>query len=63
MDLSRLNIAGDWHNDTRTLEKFSRDMSAYRILPALVVEPKSEEDVAKTVLFTRNEGLSIVESF
>jgi FAD/FMN-containing dehydrogenase len=60
MDLSRLNIAGDWHNDTRTLEKFSRDMSAYRILPALVVEPKSEEDVVKTVLFTRNEGLSIV---
>jgi FAD/FMN-containing dehydrogenase len=60
MDLSKLNITGDWHNDTRTLEKFSRDMSAYRILPALVVEPKSEEDVVKTVLFTRNEGLSIV---
>ena len=35
MDLSRLNIAGDWHNDAATLEKFSRDMSAYRILPAL----------------------------
>jgi glycolate oxidase len=60
MDLSRLNISGDWHNDALTLEKFSRDMSAYRISPALVVEPKSEEDVIKTVRFARNEGLSIV---
>ena len=60
MDLSGLHITGDWHNDTHTLEKFSRDMSAYRILPALVVEPKTEEDVIKTVRFTRNEGLSIV---
>ncbi len=60
MDLSRLNISGDWHNDTGTLEKFSRDMSAYRILPALVVEPQNEEDVRNTIQFTRNEGLSIV---
>jgi FAD/FMN-containing dehydrogenase len=60
MDLSRLNISGDCHSDGATLEKFSRDMSAYRILPALVVEPKTEEDVIKTVQFTRNEGLSIV---
>jgi glycolate oxidase len=60
MDLSRLNISGDCHNDAATLEKFSRDMSAYRILPALVVEPKTEEDVIKTVQFTKNEGLSIV---
>ena len=60
MDLSLLNITGDYHTDTKTLEKFSRDMSAYRIVPALVVEPKTEEDVIKTVEFTRNEGLSIV---
>ncbi|MFC1882074.1 FAD-binding oxidoreductase [Thermodesulfobacteriota bacterium] len=60
MDLSRLNISGDCHYDAATLEKFSRDMSAYRILPALVVEPKNEEDVLNTVRFTRNEGLSIV---
>jgi FAD/FMN-containing dehydrogenase len=60
MDLSQLNISGDWHNDAATLEKFSRDMSAYRILPALVVEPKNEEDVLNTVLFAKNEGLGIV---
>jgi len=60
MDLSQLNITGGWHSDPATLEKFSRDMSAYRILPALVVEPKTEEDVCKTVTFARNEGLGIV---
>ena len=60
MDLSLLDIAGEWHNDPDTLEKFSRDMSAYRILPALVVEPITEEDVIKTVQFARKEGLSIV---
>ncbi len=57
MNLSRLNISGGLHNDTGTLEKFSRDMSAYRILPALVVEPKNEQDVLKTLKFTKNEGL------
>jgi glycolate oxidase len=60
MDLSQLNITGGWHNDPATLEKFSRDMSAYRILPALVVEPENEEDVLKTVTFAKNEGLGIV---
>jgi glycolate oxidase len=60
MDPSQLKITGGWHNDAATLEKFSRDMSAYRILPALVVEPENEEDVLKTVMFARNEGLGIV---
>jgi FAD/FMN-containing dehydrogenase len=60
MDPSQLNITGDWHNDSKTLEKFSRDMSAYRIVPDLVVEPKTEDDVLKTVAFAKNEGLSIV---
>ncbi len=60
MKLDNLNISGDWHTDSNTLEKFSRDMSIYRILPALVVEPKNEEDVLSTLQFARNEGLSIV---
>ena len=60
MDLSKLQIAGDWHNDAKTLDKFSHDMSAYRILPTLVVEPKTEEDVLNTVRFARDESLSIV---
>jgi FAD/FMN-containing dehydrogenase len=60
MNPDNLNISGDWHVDTATLEKFSRDMSLYRILPAMVVEPKNEEDVLSTLQFARNEGLSIV---
>ena len=60
MDLSQLNISGDCHSDAATLEKFSRDMSAYRIVPDLVVAPGTEDDVCKTVTFAKNEGLSIV---
>jgi glycolate oxidase len=60
MNLNSLNISGDWHDDVDTLEKFSRDMSMYRIVPALVVEPQNEEDVVSTLRFARNEGLSIV---
>ena len=60
MNLDNLNISGDWNADLATLEKFSRDMSAYRILPALVVEPKNEEDVLRTLRFAHNEGFSIV---
>jgi glycolate oxidase len=60
MDLDNLNISGDWHVDAGTLDKFSRDMSMYRIVPALVVEPKDEEDILSTLQFARNEGLSIV---
>ncbi len=60
MNPDSLNISGDWHRDPVVLEKFSRDMSAYRIVPALVVEPKNEEDVLRTLQFARTEGLSIV---
>lgn len=60
MNLNNLKISGDRYTDAGTLEKFSRDMSIYRILPALVVEPKNEADVLSTLQFARNEGLSIV---
>ncbi len=63
MRLDNLNISGDRHTDSNTLDKFSRDMSIYRILPALVVEPKNEEDVLSTLQFARNEGLSTSSSF
>jgi len=36
-----LDISGQWYTDPVVLDRFSRDMSAYRILPALVVEPKN----------------------
>ena len=60
MNINNLEISGDLHTDVDTLERFSRDMSIYRIVPALVVEPKNEEDVLNTLRFAHNEGLSIV---
>lgn len=60
MDVSQLKIRGQCRQDEATLDKFSRDMSAYRIRPALVVEPRDEEDVIETLTFARNEGLGIV---
>lgn len=60
MNPINLDISGDWHTDPVVLERFSRDMSAYRIVPALVVEPKNEEDILRTLRFAHNEGLGIV---
>jgi hypothetical protein len=60
MNPYNLDISGDWHADPAVLDKFSRDMSAYRILPALVVEPINEEELISTLQFARNEGLGIV---
>ena len=60
MNPYHLDISGDWHTEPKILDKFSRDMSAYRIVPALVVEPKNEEDILNTIRFARNEGISIV---
>jgi FAD/FMN-containing dehydrogenase len=60
MNPYNLDISGDWHTDPAVLDRFSRDMSAYRILPALVVEPKNDEDILRTLQFARNEGLGIV---
>ena len=60
MNSAALKIDGDVHSDPVILEKFSRDSSSYRILPKLVVEPKSETDIIKTLAFARNQGLNIV---
>jgi glycolate oxidase len=60
VNIDNLNISGEWHADAETREKFSRDMSYYHIVPALVVAPRNEEDVMRTLQFARNEGLGIV---
>ena len=60
MNLNNLAISGDLSTEPAVLEKFSRDMSAYRIVPALVVAPKNEEDILSILRFARNEGLGIV---
>jgi len=60
MNPDNLHIRGDLHTDSKVLDRFSRDMSAYRIVPTLVVEPRDESDVLRTIRFARDEGLSIV---
>ena len=60
MDYAALEIEGDVHSDPKLLEKFSKDASSYRILPKLIVEPKSETDIIKTLQFARDNGLNIV---
>lgn len=59
MNLSKLQISGDLHTDPQILEKFSKDASSYRILPTLVAEPKSEDDILAILHFAKNQGLSI----
>lgn len=60
MDVSQLVIDGDIHQDAEMLARFSRAMSDYRILPALVLEPKNEADIQKAVHFARSQGLGLV---
>jgi len=60
MEVSQLKIDGDCYQDKEMLAKFSRDMSDYRILPALVVAPRNEADIVKTLDFARSRGLGVV---
>ncbi len=55
-----LSISGDIHTDPSILEKFSKDASSYRILPRMVAEPKTEEDILRILQFAGNQGLNIV---
>jgi len=57
--MNPLIISGLTHSDPTTLEKFSQDASSYRIQPALIAEPRTEDDVIATVAFGRQAGLSI----
>ena len=55
-----LSISGDVHTDPSILEKFSKDASSYRILPKIVAEPKTEEDILRILKYAQEESLSIV---
>ena len=60
MDVTQLKIDGDCHQDKEMRAKFSRDMSDYHIEPALVVEPRNEADIVRTLAFARSRGLGVV---
>jgi FAD/FMN-containing dehydrogenase len=59
MNLKNLKIAGDTLTDRESLERFSKDASAYKIVPKIVIEPQAEADIQKVIVFARNEGLNI----
>lgn len=44
-------IKGEVKDDEKTLEKYSRDYSIFKVKPLVVVFPKDEEDIKKLVVF------------
>ncbi|WP_067826236.1 FAD-binding and (Fe-S)-binding domain-containing protein [Nocardia inohanensis] len=52
-------LAGEVDASARRRAEYSSDASNYRVLPAAVVFPRSEADVAEALAFARREGLSV----
>ncbi|BDT93388.1 lactate dehydrogenase [Nocardia sputorum] len=52
-------IAGEVDTSERRRAEYSSDASNYRVLPAAVVFPRTDEDVAVTLEFARGEGLPV----
>lgn len=59
MNTIDLKIAGDIYTDPHTLERFSKDASSYKIVPAIVVAPKTENDIVAAVNYARAQGLAV----
>ncbi|MEU0500249.1 FAD-binding and (Fe-S)-binding domain-containing protein [Nocardia sp. NPDC005998] len=55
----RRTIAGEVDASARRRAEYSSDASNYRVLPTAVVFPRVDEDVARTLEFAKNNGLSI----
>ncbi len=55
----RHRIDGEVDDDARRRAEYSSDASNYRVLPAAVVYPRGDEDVAAAVRFAREEGKPI----
>ncbi|WP_227997725.1 FAD-binding and (Fe-S)-binding domain-containing protein [Nocardia australiensis] len=55
----RGRIAGEVDASERARAEYSSDASNYRVRPAVVVFPRVEEDVAATLGFARDNGLSV----
>ncbi|WP_433196965.1 FAD-binding and (Fe-S)-binding domain-containing protein [Nocardia sp. CA-107356] len=55
----RRAIAGAVDASARRRAEYSSDASNYRVLPTAVVFPRADEDVARTLEFARDNGLSI----
>lgn len=62
MDFNELKnrLEGDIRWDKATRLQYSTDASAYREEPLAVVWPKTKQDIQKTILFAKENGLSII---
>ncbi|WP_442943465.1 FAD-binding and (Fe-S)-binding domain-containing protein [Nocardia sp. NBC_00565] len=58
-DALRRRIAGAVDASPRRRAEYSSDASNYRVLPAAVVFPSGDEDVARTLEFAGENGLSV----
>ncbi|MGA4787272.1 FAD-binding and (Fe-S)-binding domain-containing protein [Nocardia sp. AB354] len=55
----RDRIDGEVDDDARRRAEYSSDASNYRVLPAAVIYPRGDEDVATAMRFAREEGRPI----
>nr|WP_280313470.1 FAD-binding and (Fe-S)-binding domain-containing protein [Nocardia abscessus] len=55
----RGTLAGEVDTSERRRAEYSSDASNYRVVPAAVVFPRGDEDVAITLEFARNQGLPV----
>ena len=53
------HLPGNWSRETRLIDRFSRDMSIYRIAPRAVIFPRNEEDIRLVVAFARAERVPV----
>lgn len=59
-DFLKLHIKGEVYQDKLSLGIYSTDASIYQIKPLLVVIPKENDDILKTINIARENNLSIV---
>ncbi|MBD3290540.1 FAD-binding protein, partial [candidate division KSB1 bacterium] len=59
MSFDQMTISGNLYEDPKILERFSSDASSYRVLPTLVAEPATEDDVLAIVNTARERGLPV----
>ncbi|UAK35535.1 FAD-binding oxidoreductase [Nocardia asteroides] len=55
----RGRIAGEVDTSERRRAEYSSDASNYRVLPAAIVFPRTDEDIALTLEFARGHGLPV----
>jgi FAD/FMN-containing dehydrogenase len=53
------DIAGDIREDHESLERYSTDMSGYRVRPSLIILPAHEKDVERSLEYAMRSGVPV----